>query len=64
MLASDFLIVSRTSLSTTRRCPFCAKHIEDAAGEDINFIVHCGIPSAEHIAKQAWADYVAFMHRI
>jgi hypothetical protein len=63
-LKPDGFTVSQSEASAVRKCPFCAGLIEDAQGNNINFIVHLGTPFLEHQSKQAWADYLSFMHRI
>jgi hypothetical protein len=62
--ASDRFIVSKDETTVVRKCPFCDVPVEDVLGKDINFIVHCGSPSSEHVKKQAWADYLSFMNHI
>jgi hypothetical protein len=57
-------MVSKTGTTTIRKCPFCGRLIEDALGKDINFAVHLGTATLEHQLKQAWADYVSYIHHI
>jgi hypothetical protein len=63
-LHPDRFTVSQSDANAVRKCPFCAGLVEDAQGSNINFIVHMGTPFLEHQREQAWADYLAFMHRI
>jgi hypothetical protein len=63
-LPSDVFMVSETQTTITRQCPFCEGPVEDSLGKDINFIVHLGSPTPRHQLKQAWADYLSFMHRV
>jgi hypothetical protein len=46
----------------TRKCPFCDECIQDSAGKDINFIVHCGRGTQKHLSKKEWADYIERMN--
>ncbi len=63
-LQSDSFTVTQSETKAVRKCPFCGGLVEDAAGKNINFIVHLGTPSVEHQRKQEWADYLSFMNRI
>jgi len=48
----------RVAGSVVRRCPFCAQLVRDEAGKDINFIVHMGLWTKEHLMRREWADYI------
>lgn len=48
----------RIAGSVARHCPFCAQVIRDDPGKDINFIVHMGLWTKEHLMRREWADYI------
>ncbi|MGH9917594.1 MAG: hypothetical protein ACRD6W_01785 [Nitrososphaerales archaeon] len=58
IVPADAFIATKTDRAVTRGCPFCGQKIEDGIGRDINFIVHLGLWTGEHLKHREWADYI------